>query len=337
MPRPLRVHYPNACYHVMNRGAGHKKIFRNNTHRQIFLEILAECHETYNLVIYAYCLMDNHYHLLVSTPDANLSCVMKHLGAVYTQKFNHLIKSDGAVFRGRYKAKLVEEDCYRLVVSRYIHLNPVEAGIVEKPRDYNWSSYRAYISHKNVPKWLDLNTILKQLSETKLLSSVNNYQDYVEEKSINEINIYMSTKHSGSIIGSQKFKEKIISSLDDRTKNSCSVEVKRARLAVDMDVIKDHVCDFYKINVAALEGAKSGTRNLPKLIFMYLCKKKFGYPLHAIAQSIGFKSSGAVSVAVGRVKMMINDNPDLLGEVDEVMERIREGALDVGVELLEKF
>jgi putative transposase len=271
--------------------------------------------------------MDNHYHLLVSTPDANLSCVMKHLGAVYTQKFNHLIKSDGAVFRGRYKAKLVEEDCYRLVVSRYIHLNPVEAGIVEKPRDYNWSSYRAYISHKNVPKWLDLNTILKQLSETKLLSSVNNYQDYVEEKSINEINIYMSTKHSGSIIGSQKFKEKIISSLDDRTKNSCSVEVKRARLAVDMDVIKDHVCDFYKINVAALEGAKSGTRNLPK----------FGYPLHAIAQSIGFKSSGAVSVAVGRVKMMINDNPDLLGEVDEVMERIREGALDVGVELLEKF
>jgi chromosomal replication initiation ATPase DnaA len=104
-----------------------------------------------------------------------------------------------------------------------------------------------------------------------------------------------------------------------------------------MDVIKDHVCNFYKINVAALEGARSGTRNLPKLIYIYLCKKKFGYPLHAIAQSIGFKSSGAVSVAVGRVKMMINDNTDLLREVDEVMEKIRVETLDVDVGLLGKF
>jgi putative transposase len=329
MPRPLRVHYPNACYHVMNRGAGHKKIFRNNTHRQIFLEILAECHVTYNLVIYAYCLMDNHYHLLVSTPDANLSLVMKHLGAVYTQKFNHLIKSDGPIFRGRYKAKLVEEDCYRLIVSRYIHLNPVEAGMVEQPKDYHWSSYRAYVTYKNVPKWLEIKAILKQLSETKLLSHVNNYQDYVEGKNIDEINVYISTKQSGSIVGSQKFKEKIISSLNELTAASCDVEVKRARLVVDMDVIKDHVCDFYQIDCETLKRGKSGTRNLPKLIFMYICKKKFGYMLRTIAMYIGFKRAGSVSVAVGRVESMMKRNLGLIGEVNAVTERIKGKVFEV--------
>lgn len=137
MPRPLRIHFPNAWYHVMNRGAGGQKIFKNNIHRTMFLELLEECHRMFNLKICAYCLMDNHYHLLVSTPDANLSRVMRHINGVYTQKFNRLLKIDGPLFRGRYKAQLVDDDCYQLIVSRYIHLNPVEAGLVNKPLTTN--------------------------------------------------------------------------------------------------------------------------------------------------------------------------------------------------------
>ena len=164
MARPLRVHYPNAWYHVMNRGAGRQRIFNNNIHRIIFLELLEECHKMFNVKIYAYCLMDNHYHLLLSTPDANLSGAMRHLNGVYTQRFNRISKTDGPLFRGRYKAQLVEEDCYLLIVSRYIHLNPVKAGLVDHPAKYKWSSYAAYLGLAKVPTWLSVEAIPKYVS-----------------------------------------------------------------------------------------------------------------------------------------------------------------------------
>src|SRR3990167_3519219 len=154
MPRPLRIQYANAWYHVMNRGAGRKNIFNKKAHRLIFLELLEECHRMFNIKIYAYCLMDNHYHLLLSTPDANLSRAMRHLNGVYTQRYNRMSKTDGPLFKGRYKAQIIDEDCYLLIVSRYIHLNPVKAALVKNPGDYKWSSYLAYIGVARSPAWL---------------------------------------------------------------------------------------------------------------------------------------------------------------------------------------
>ena len=112
MPRPLRILFPNACYHVMNRGSGRQKIFKNNFHRMMFLDLLEESHKMFGLEIFAYCLMDNHYHLLVSTPDANLSRIMRHINGVYTQRYNRLLKTDGSLFRGRYRAKLIGDDSF---------------------------------------------------------------------------------------------------------------------------------------------------------------------------------------------------------------------------------
>ena len=179
MPRSLRILYPNACYHVMNRGAGRKCIFNNNLHRNIFLELLAECHQMFNVKIQAYCLMDNHYHLLLSTPDGNLSRVMRHLNGVYTQRYNRIMKTDGALFRGRYHAKLIEDDSYKLIVSRYIHLNPLEANLVQKADNYKWSSYRFYLGLAKAPTWLDIGSILQQFNSTKSLSHIDGYCHYL--------------------------------------------------------------------------------------------------------------------------------------------------------------
>ena len=163
MSRPLRIIYPGAFYHIMNRGAGYGEIFDNDLHRQIFLELLGELHETFKVNIHAYCLMDNHYHLLLETPLANLSRAMRHLNGVYTQRYNRDTKSDGQLFRGRYKAILVDVDTYLLNVSRYIHRNPIEAGIVRKAEKYVWSSYPAYIGKVNRPSWLTTKLTLSMI------------------------------------------------------------------------------------------------------------------------------------------------------------------------------
>ncbi len=147
MPRPTRIEYENAVYHVMNRGRGGRTIFHGENYYRAFLHTLAEAHRRFDALIHAYCLVGNHYHLLIQTPRANLGRIMRHINGLYTQRYNRLLATDGPLFRGRYKAILVDEDAYLLQLSRYIHRNPID---MKKPRvtrleDYPWSSYPAYI------------------------------------------------------------------------------------------------------------------------------------------------------------------------------------------------
>ena len=159
MSRPLRITYENAWYHVMNRGAGKKNIFLNTNDRVGFLNILNEAVFQHEIEIHAFCLMDNHYHLLVKTPQANLSSAMRHINCIYTQRFNRCHNTDGALFRGRYKAIVIQEDSYILNVSRYIHLNPVEAKLVEHPKNFEFSSYKFYIEKCDGCNWLTKNEL----------------------------------------------------------------------------------------------------------------------------------------------------------------------------------
>ena len=155
MPRPLRIEYENAYYHVMNRGRARQTIFHDQKYFEAFLSTLAEAHQRFGVEVLCYCLMKNHYHLLLKTPEANLGRVMRHINGVYTQRHNRLKKTDGPLFRGRYKAICVEKDSYQLQLSRYIHRNPLEAKHVQKLDSYPWSSYRYYVrSTEKPPKWL---------------------------------------------------------------------------------------------------------------------------------------------------------------------------------------
>ena len=126
----------------------------HDTHRRLFLELLREIQAMFSVETHAYCLMDNHYHLLVRTPKANLSRAMRHLNGLYTQRYNRIEKTDGPLYRGRYKAILIDADAYLLNVSRYIHRNPLEARIVKKADNYPWSSYAAFIGKVTAPPWL---------------------------------------------------------------------------------------------------------------------------------------------------------------------------------------
>ena len=327
MPRPLRIHYPYACYHVMNRGAGRQKIFENNFHRTIFINLLRECRKLFNINIYAYCLMGNHYHILLSTPDSNLSRVMRHLNGVYTQKYNRLMKRDGSLFRGRYQAKLVDEDCYRLLVTRYIHLNPVEAGIVQNPVEYQWSSYRAYLGFTQKPDWLSINVIIEQLRQTTSLSHIKNYQDYVECESLDEINIFKSIKHTSTIIGSASFKEKSIKKINPSHIESCAADINRTKTYPSIQLIMKNVCSFYKIDHETLLRTKSGARNIQKLVFIYISKIEFCHQLRTIASFAGYSRYESISAAVRKFEQEIKNSQDLVEQVKFIVKSIREALL----------
>lgn len=150
MARPLRIEYTDGYYHVMNCGRGRQRIFHDTKYFEAFLVSLQEAHQRFGVQIHSYCLMGNHYHLLLKTSEANLSRSMRHINGLYTQRYNRLKKTDGPLFRGRYKAIVVDSDSYLLQVSRYIHLNPLHAKLVRDLKRYPWSSYPEMLWHANL-------------------------------------------------------------------------------------------------------------------------------------------------------------------------------------------
>jgi putative transposase len=160
MARPLRVEFSGALYHVTARGNERKAIYRDDRDRQRFLDRLAAVVSRHRLVLHAYVLMRNHFHLLIETPEANLARAMGELNGAYTQDFNRRHHRSGPLFQGRYKAILVEKDSYLLELSRYIHLNPVRVGEVRRAGAFAWSSAVAYLGKAAAPPWLSVTEVL---------------------------------------------------------------------------------------------------------------------------------------------------------------------------------
>lgn len=161
MARSLRIDYPGAWHHVMNRGARRAPIFRNDNECGLFLATLGDLPKRYGVEVHAYALMPNHYHLLLHSKRGNLSRAMRHLGGVFTQKVNETARHDGPVFRGRFHSQLVRGDNHLLTVASYIHLNPLRAHLVRRLDERAWTSHRAYIGLDAAPDWLERGVVLE--------------------------------------------------------------------------------------------------------------------------------------------------------------------------------
>lgn len=180
MSRPIRIEYPDALYHVTARGDRSEDIFEDDADRYAFLNILDKVVEQFNWLCYAWCLMDNHYHLLIQTPDANLSKGMRQLNGVYTQTSNRRHGRVGHLFQGRFKAILVDSDTYLLELARYVVLNPVRAGMVRKPDKWPWSSYRACMGMAPAQPFLSVDGLLAQFSKRRTVARTR-YAQFVAE------------------------------------------------------------------------------------------------------------------------------------------------------------
>ncbi len=167
MARPLRIEFSGGLYHVTARGDRQEPIFEDDHDRNTFLETLGDVVSRFNWVCHAYCLMTNHYHLVVETPDANLSKGMRQLNGVFTQALNRRHKRVGHLFQGRYKAILVDGDAYLLELTRYVVLNPVRAGMVKNAGEYGWSSYRAMLGDAPAPPWLSVDGLLSLFAKRR--------------------------------------------------------------------------------------------------------------------------------------------------------------------------
>lgn len=167
MSRPIRIEFAGALYHVTARGDRREDIYDDDQDRQLFLTILADVTNQFSWVCHAWCLMDNHYHLLIETPDANLSKGMRQLNGVYTQASNRRHGRVGHLFQGRFKAILVDSDSYLLELTRYVVLNPVRAKMVKLPGDWPWSSYRASVGLAPAYPWMATDGLLAQFGQQR--------------------------------------------------------------------------------------------------------------------------------------------------------------------------
>ncbi|MEK6937651.1 MAG: transposase [Nanoarchaeota archaeon] len=213
MARPLRIEYEGAFYHVTARGNERRNIYFNKTDYEKFKEKIAEAKERYGILLHCYVLMGNHYHLIIETPEANLGKAMHHINGSYTTYINIKRKRSGHLFQGRYKAIVIDKDSYLLELSRYIHLNPVRAGMVDKPEAYPHSSYKTYISGDK-EEIVTQDLIWGMLSKKKG-EAMRRYQEFVERAIGEKQESPLKEVYGGMILGKVSFIKEVLQELKE--------------------------------------------------------------------------------------------------------------------------
>ena len=301
MPRPTRIQYENAFYHVMNRGRGGQTIFHDASYYKSFLKTLEEASQRFEAVIHAYCLMSNHYHLLIETPRANLDRIMRHINGVYTQRHNRLKRTDGSLFRGRYKSILVDADAYLLQLSRYIHRNPVEVkGAVEEDlSSFVWSSYLAYINKIQSPDWLKRDKIYQMLGKKQKYLG---YQHFVGSGVDEDIKRHYNKGNISTVLGDFSFRESLIEKKEELLSNGNLSELLSVK--PDVKLILEAVAKAFNTSVDELTERKSGRQleNFPRKFAIYCCQQFGDMSLKSIAKVFNMQHEGSVSPAVAAIR-----------------------------------
>jgi len=319
MSRPLRIQYPDAWYHVMNRGRRAEAVFGEKKDYVAFIKLLKETAEIWNLRISAYCLLKNHYHLLVQTPDANLSRCMRHINGVYTQRFNKAHNVDGQLFRGRYKSILIDADSYLLELVRYIHRNPIDAELVKQLGQYSWSSHQGYLSDAKKWDWLNKDFILSMFSNDRGLG-IKRYKEFVTKKTPDEINAILGRKNLPSALGSDGFIDRLKRTFSGKKRHW---EVPESKLlAPDVVKIKAVVCKSYDIEERVLTITRRGFTNEPRNVAIYLMRHLRGDSLEDIGKEFKMAKYSSVSSVIERMKTKITKNRKLKMHIERLKEEI---------------
>jgi len=318
MPRPTRIEYENAFYHVMNRGAGRQTIFPDDRYYQLFLDTIAEAHVRFSCLIHAYCLMGNHYHLLIETPRANLGRVMRHINGVYTQRYNRLKKTDGPLFRGRYKAILVDRDAYLLQLSRYIHRNPIDCRqpLCADLLDYPWSSFPCYTNKVPAPDWLYREKTYLMLGHKQRYKV---YRAYVDEGTDVEILGFYGKGNQTSVVGGEDFRGWVYDELLPDLESEKKVAVIEPDLTISQVI--EGVAKYYKVSrLGLLHTVRGrGQRNLHRKLAMYLCQELASARLVDIAREFNLGHIGSVSFITHQIRQQKKEDRDFAIELDDLI------------------
>jgi putative transposase len=320
MSRAWRIEYEGALYHLLSRGNEGKDIFGDNRDRTIFLDTVGEMSQRFEMSVYAYVLMRNHYHLMVRTERANLKKAMHWFGTTYTQRFNMRHSRNGHLFQGRYKSILVQNDAYLLQLSCYIHRNPLRAGVVKRLADYRWSSYLVYAYGRKAAEWLSTELILSQFNgEDRYKSYREKVQGYAKE----EKRLWEDLRH-GLFLGSKSYVERIRKEFLPAAPEPAIAQ--QAQLAKRYDPIRilhkaERIlkCDVKRfLQAGRVSGAEKETRDL----MIYLIWKAGVLTNDQIGQSFGVSFS-AVSHAVKSLKARMQENPKLQAKFNNLYSQFK--------------
>ncbi|MFZ3135911.1 MAG: transposase [Thermodesulfovibrionales bacterium] len=309
MARQLRIEFEGAFYHVTSRGNQRERIFWNDRDREELKKIIKRTKERYKYLVHAYVFMDNHYHLLIETPHANIKQVMQNINTSYTVYVNRKHKRAGHLFQGRYKAFIVDKESYLLELSRYIHLNPVRAGLVERLEDYKWSSYREYIYGRNGESITDTEDTLYSFSK-KCAIAARKYHDFVTAG----IRVESPFKNSsGYLLGGERFREKIkkyLVGIRDKVEIS---DIKKIEPRHKITDVVREVAKYYRINERELLKRKRATAKQRK-VAIYFSKVSSGSKNVEVGSTFGITAQ-AVTNALRDIEKRMEESVKFRKEI----------------------
>jgi len=315
MARPLRIEYEGAFYHVTGRGNERRKIFRSESDYKQFKEYIRGAQEKYGLILHCYVLMGNHYHLIAETPAGNLSQIMHYINGSYTTYFNIKRKRSGHLFQGRYKALLVDKDRYLLQLSRYLHLNPVRAGMVKRPEEYPYSSYQSYIGQAEgdiVHRDLLWSMIFQDRRQAP-----QRYKKFLEDAMGVETESPLKEVLGGVILGGEGFRGEVLSRVADENLQSKEVSHRRAlKKTPGAEAIIQVMCSHFKVSRDDLLCGKGEARN----IAIFLTKKNTALTNRQIGELFGKISYSAVSRVYERLSRRAVKNKELEKEISNIQK-----------------
>jgi REP element-mobilizing transposase RayT len=291
-----RIEFPGAWYHIFSRGIAKQEVYLDDNDRHHFLSLIGQVAEDLNVECHGYCLMDNHYHLILHTPDGNLSRAMKRIIGPYTQRLNKRHDRDGPIFNGRFKSEIVEDDTYLLSLSRYVHLDPVAAGLVDAPGKYKWSSYNFYINRAKGPQWIKSEPILRAIGGQR---PRQRYRNFVEGKSQPEV-----TWPPPQPAPSQK-------------KHTQSIK----RLSLTLD--KGLRLAAAALGISQRELKQSGEIHRPAVLLVLTSLGNT--PLSEVAEKFGYANANSLSAALGRWNRNMETNPNLKEAVQKLRTDLSNG------------
>ena len=315
MARKPRIEFPHALYHVIARGNQRRNIFLESVDYSKYLGLVVRYKEYYGFKLFAYALMKNHIHLLIETGDVILSKIMQGLQQTYTQYFNWKYDQIGHVFHGRYKALLCQKDEYLLELVRYIHLNPIRAGIISDLARYPWTSHLIYVRSSSCPL-IDRNSVL-QLFHSNMTRARVLYMQFLRDGMKRGHTEFLDDISGGRILGKQSF-VKGCQDADD-TRNAVVLHVERR----SMIHIFETICEYHKIRpeVAQLKIKTATVVNIRRL-FSYIARVYYRYDMKEIGTFLGLDPT-TITKQVQRVEYSMGMEVELGNQITQLLRLIR--------------
>ena len=326
MARPLRIDYPGAYYHITARGVGHQDIFFADADRLVFLEKLAAAVKRWNLRIHGYCLMTNHFHLEVETPDGNLSRSMQWLNQMYAGHVNRTYGRVGHLFQGRFKSALIESGTHLHLLTRYIHLNPVRAKMAGHPASYKWSSYGVYLGLRKCPQWLETSKTLERFGDS-LKEQRRRYREFVEdglaENPLQEMVF-------GAILGTKGFVESMRKIIKNKGTAQNEREVSSlifARPRPGLEEICEIISRVHGVSKEDL-SVKGRKGNEVRGMAIFLSRECSNNALLEIGSYFGEIGAPAVSLACSRVAKHMNTDKRFKKRMIQLKVKVENAAVE---------